>query len=522
MSPEKTSAPPRIDGRRRSDLDLVLAFQGGDPSAYADIYRRYRPLAERICLRFLANAFDAEEAAQETMVRVLQNLKSFNGRYALRPWVARIARNVCLDVLRAKARRSANGEELNGDLPDQPNGNGHAEGDPSEVVERLAERKDVHDQLARLPEQHRVALVLRELEGFSHREIAQVIGTSPARVKALLHRARRGFRRAWDANGGVKRKLGLLLPPFLIPVNALRRLLGRVQDIDPSGVVAAPATQHVAASGAERISAAVAAVVVAGTVGVAATRGSEPEPARQKAPEVVIAAPASVGQEDEAPQGKTARQKDRKPVAARDQHKPAAASNGTAEPSTTDDEALEVSASTTTTAPEEEQVKDAPRPTAQSTPAAPAGFAFSFRAGATATDYCDCGWSTALAEDTVTASESRLTSFSQQIRGGAIRDASGRPAWAVEVRQSGTEKTHDLAFSVVSGGGIHQYTARGAMTSRTATRWGGWVLVFSGTYESRGGPGDSPTGLPDRGSYTATLAFSYTEARLVEASFSLH
>ena len=87
------------------DRLLVLDFQAGQPQAFVEIHRRYGPLAKHVCTRFLPNRHDADEAFQETMIRVFQGLYRFNGRYALQPWVARIAKNVSLDILRGYARR---------------------------------------------------------------------------------------------------------------------------------------------------------------------------------------------------------------------------------------------------------------------------------------------------------------------------------------------------------------------------------------------------------------------------------
>ena len=97
---------------RTTDVDdvpvdklLVLEFQSGGREAYAEIFERYRPLTERICYRILGNREDAQEAVQETMLRVLRGLETFNGRYQLQAWIARIATNVSVDMLRARARR---------------------------------------------------------------------------------------------------------------------------------------------------------------------------------------------------------------------------------------------------------------------------------------------------------------------------------------------------------------------------------------------------------------------------------
>jgi RNA polymerase sigma-70 factor (ECF subfamily) len=188
-----------------ADCDLVWAFHQGDPSAYPEIYRRYRPLVDRVCRRLLCNHADAEEAAQETMLRVLQGLPNFDGTH-LKAWVSRIATNICVDVLRSRARRPMNGDAV----PLTGNGANRGE-DPSEIVERLAEEGRVHALLVRLPQEQRVALVLREFEGLSHRQIAVTLGKSPAQVKALLHRARERFRRAWDEERRSDR--GVVGPP---------------------------------------------------------------------------------------------------------------------------------------------------------------------------------------------------------------------------------------------------------------------------------------------------------------------
>ncbi|MGH3370421.1 MAG: RNA polymerase sigma factor, partial [Nocardioidaceae bacterium] len=262
------------------DRGLVLAFQSGDRAAYDVIFQRYGPMTERICRRYLLNPHDAEEATQETMLRVLRSLPSFNGRYNLRAWVARIATNLCLDRLRKEGRRS-NGEEMNIVFLEHQHDDASIKADPGEVLERVVRREEVRAHLATLPEQHRIALVLRDVEGFGHREIAEILGTTPARVKALLHRARKGFRSKW--NGG-ERQLGIILAPLAWLAGWLRRAQGRAQDLVTSagGGASSPVTTTLATAGSDHMSAALAAVVLAGSVGFAAgsaPASTPPEPA---------------------------------------------------------------------------------------------------------------------------------------------------------------------------------------------------------------------------------------------------
>ena len=174
------------------DRLLVLDFQAGNPQAFVEIHRRYGALARHVCQRFLPQQQDVDEAFQETMIRVFQGLYRFNGRYALQPWIARIAKNVSLDILRGRPGRPQTDDSApaSDELP--------VPGDEAdEIVERLVQRDTVLSVLADLPETHRRALMLRELEGRSHREVAQEMEISTSQAKALIHRAKGSFRRPW-------------------------------------------------------------------------------------------------------------------------------------------------------------------------------------------------------------------------------------------------------------------------------------------------------------------------------------
>lgn len=178
------------------DKEAALAFQSGDRDAYSKIHDGYSAMVHSICRRMLINPEDASDAAQETFLRVYEGLSTVNGDYRLRPWVARIATNVCLDAIRAQARRPpqrAHDEEL---ALEQP----ASTGDPEASAIRGWEQGRVHRLLNRLPDHHRAALVLRDIDGLSYRAIAERLGTSESRTKALMHRARRGFRRLWSSS----------------------------------------------------------------------------------------------------------------------------------------------------------------------------------------------------------------------------------------------------------------------------------------------------------------------------------
>jgi RNA polymerase sigma-70 factor (ECF subfamily) len=270
------------------DRMLVLDFQAGQPEAFVEIHHRHGPLARRVCGRYLRNAQDADEAFQETMIRVYQGLHRFNGSYALRPWIARIAANVSIDAIRAHDRRP---EFDDGEIEDHD----HADpGDgPEAAYERLIERDLVISVLTELPESHRTALVLRELEGRSHKEIGQAMGMSAAQAKALIHRAKGSFRRGWfravTDRGGLA---GIAMLPLIWGVklfDGVRKVADRV--IGQAGQVAQAATPDVITTAASSPTVATAASSVGERV--VATASLTKHDDSSKDAKVVAAAPTN-------------------------------------------------------------------------------------------------------------------------------------------------------------------------------------------------------------------------------------
>ena len=264
------------------DKGLVLAFQSGDIDAYSDIFVKYRALSAQICYRILQDREEADEAVQETMLRVYRGLGTFNGRYQLQAWVARIATNVSLDMVRARSRRPQR-DPLTPDITENARLTAALTDDPSEAVERVLDQEEIRSILSSIPDNHREALVLREFEGRSHEEIGEALGVSPQQAKALIHRAKKSFRRAWDRSGE-RRGVAALAPimflsRFRMP-GFLRRLWQPAHDVVASAtataqqaavtVTAAPAVTQGAVSMADKVTAAAITVIVAGTVSVGA------------------------------------------------------------------------------------------------------------------------------------------------------------------------------------------------------------------------------------------------------------
>ena len=161
------------------DVQLVDRAQDGDRKAFSELVRRYQTAVYRVCYRILGNAHDAEDAAQEAFIRAYDRLTSFQGRSAFKTWMTRLAVNVSLNEL---DRRKPFNPLM--DVHESPGPGPEAEAVRSEAA------TEVQDALQQLRPNHRAAVVLRDLEGVSYREIAKHLEVPEGTVKGWVHRGR--------------------------------------------------------------------------------------------------------------------------------------------------------------------------------------------------------------------------------------------------------------------------------------------------------------------------------------------
>jgi RNA polymerase sigma-70 factor, ECF subfamily len=147
-----------------------------------ELYHRYKGGVFGYLYRMTGSGPEAEELTQETFYQALLSLHRFRGDGAVLTWLLRIARNVYLKRLRSLGRETP--VESVGDItPDTDPGPDHA-------LVQMDEREAVRRALARLPEQYRTVLILREVQGLSHAEIGLILEKSEPTVRVLVHRAR--------------------------------------------------------------------------------------------------------------------------------------------------------------------------------------------------------------------------------------------------------------------------------------------------------------------------------------------
>jgi RNA polymerase sigma-70 factor (ECF subfamily) len=161
------------------DNQLIGAARAGDRAALDALLRRHYDRIWTLCRRLAGNHADAEDATQEALIALARGLPSFDGRAAFTTWSYRVATNACLDELRRRARRPA-----------------PAPTDDLVVIDRAplpdhaGDRLDIDAALARLPDEFRTVVVLRDLCDLEYAEIAEVLGLPPGTVRSRIARGR--------------------------------------------------------------------------------------------------------------------------------------------------------------------------------------------------------------------------------------------------------------------------------------------------------------------------------------------
>ena len=176
------------------DRALVDRARAGDAEAFESLVRRYQGWVFTLALRMLGDRAEAEDMAQEIFLKAYRGLKRFKGASRFSTWLYAIASHQCLNQVEARRRR--------------PHSHERAEDDPPAAVDRLADQaphadvllermefaRIVQAELANLTAEHRIILVLRDIQGLAYEEIAEMLRLELGTVRSRLHRARMEMR----------------------------------------------------------------------------------------------------------------------------------------------------------------------------------------------------------------------------------------------------------------------------------------------------------------------------------------
>lgn len=190
---------PSPDTAMSTDAAMVRAVQQGDATAYRGLVEKYQQRIYHVIYGMVRNREDARDLTQDTFVKAFRNLDGFRADARFYTWLYRIAMNVTIDFTRRRARAPvATGAEE--DVGERDANRGIADRTRDDNPVRDLERKQLHtailDAIGALPESHRQVVLLREVEGLSYKEIADVLDIKEGTVMSRLFYARKKLQEA--------------------------------------------------------------------------------------------------------------------------------------------------------------------------------------------------------------------------------------------------------------------------------------------------------------------------------------
>lgn len=180
--------------QKQHEIELATALLAGNEGAFEEFVEHFRSKIFQYSWLMCGQREDAEEVAQETLLRVFENFSDLREPERVRSWVFRIARNACL----MKRRKSVFAPDQELSLDEEKEGRPMEIGDwsklPDDEFLRSERRDALHAAVADLPETYRAVVLLRDLEELSTEETAQILGLTLDVVKTRLHRGRLALR----------------------------------------------------------------------------------------------------------------------------------------------------------------------------------------------------------------------------------------------------------------------------------------------------------------------------------------
>ena len=180
--------------QQNAERDLIGRMRARDGSAVADLASLYGPQIQQLAFRYLKNWEDAEEVAQDVLLKVYRKIEAFRGDAALSSWIYRITFNTAMSRLRSgKSNRQTEVQTPESHVE----GMEHVTVEPADwssladdQVMRAQMRKKLIDALTHLPEVYRIPVLLRDINGLSTEEASAILKVKPQTLKSRLHRGR--------------------------------------------------------------------------------------------------------------------------------------------------------------------------------------------------------------------------------------------------------------------------------------------------------------------------------------------
>jgi RNA polymerase sigma-70 factor (ECF subfamily) len=186
-----------------NEKKLVEKAKSGDIKAFEKLIEDHQKKVFNIALRMIGDYDEASELAQEAFLKAYKSIKSFKGDSLFSTWIYKITTNVCLDEIRRKKKKKLisldediehDGSEFKRQIKD------HSPG-PESLAENNELKRMVKESINLLPEDYKIVIVLRDIQGFSYEEISRIIKCPIGTVKSRINRARRALKKILQKNG---------------------------------------------------------------------------------------------------------------------------------------------------------------------------------------------------------------------------------------------------------------------------------------------------------------------------------
>ena len=171
----------------RATSDLIERAQNGDEDAFAALFEAHKRRVYSLCLRMTGDAAEAEDLSQEAFLQLFRKISTFRGESAFSTWLHRMVVNVVLMHLRKKGLQQVSLDEVD-NSQDEPVKREY--GDDDKRLLHSIDRITLSRAIEALPPGYRAVLVLHDVEGYEHNEIAQILNCSVGNSKSQLHKAR--------------------------------------------------------------------------------------------------------------------------------------------------------------------------------------------------------------------------------------------------------------------------------------------------------------------------------------------
>lgn len=177
-------------GKRDTEWKWVERCLQGDHSAFEQIYNELSPKMYAVSLRYTQNNDDAQDVLQEAFIRIYKNLKQFKFNGSFEGWCRRIVSNTAIEALRKKGRMKVNSSD---ELPEVPI--------DAQSFEKL-KYEDLMRLVRELPDGYRSVFNMYVIDGYSHKEIAEILGVTESTSKTQLYKARLALQKRVLSIGG--------------------------------------------------------------------------------------------------------------------------------------------------------------------------------------------------------------------------------------------------------------------------------------------------------------------------------